>query len=229
MFQSLPHLLYLLIYISGKRLQAAPVAIIINNGYCFYLGLKQMSWDAHWRKLDEQRKRSPWMAKYQRGKKALRHRQTRPTAGSKAATTDAHGLGLLMQLQEERHARLFSHFHHQELIVYLRFASLRAVRAFLHRLCASPNCNCSQWKRCFHFLFCPGPEKAPVVMLERRLTTCFIWIHWIKKWNIGSPNQNAKTWTRVWDDWSKNWYVLFYLLHFCSRSDHWEMFYFINT
>lgn len=50
--------LYLLIYISVKRLHAVLVAII-NDGHWFYPGLNEMSRDAHWRKLDEQRKRSP--------------------------------------------------------------------------------------------------------------------------------------------------------------------------
>ncbi len=29
-----------------------------------------------------------------------------------------------------------------------------------------------------------------------------------------SPSQNAETWTRVWDAWSKSWYVLLFLQHF---------------
>lgn len=51
-------------------------------------------------------------------------------------------------------------------------------------------------------------------MLERRTAKRFIWKPRIKKlrWNNSSPNQKAKTWMLVSDDWSKNWYVLFCLL-----------------
>lgn len=72
---------------------------------------------------------------------------------------------------------------------------------------------CSLRVRCFNF-----PARETSFQSHARAATGGAFHLRYKKWNNSSPNRKARTWMRVWGDWSKSWcvFLYYYLLLFIS-------------